>query len=66
MSFAYQQRTLLKGAIARNHADNVFSLDGNELTNSYIGISSIGSTVKMGNNKTLRLPGEWQQSSIRD
>ena len=49
--------TLLKGAIALNHADNVFSLDGNELTNNYIGISSIGSTVKMGANKIVAAPG---------
>jgi hypothetical protein len=49
--------TLLKGAIALNHADNVFSLDGNELTNNYIGISSIGSTVNMGHNRIVAAPG---------
>ena len=49
--------TLLKGAIALNHADNVFSLEGNELTNNYIGISSIGGKVDMGVNRITAAPG---------
>ena len=49
--------TLLKGAIALNHADNVFSLENNELLDNYIGISSIGSTVNMGQNRIAAGPG---------
>lgn len=49
--------TLLKGAIALNHADNVLSLENNELIGNYIGISSIGSTMKMGSNRIVAAPG---------
>jgi len=49
--------TLLKGAIALNHADNVYSLEGNELANNYIGISSIGGKVNLGNNRITVPPG---------
>lgn len=49
--------TLLKGAIALNHADNVFSLENNDLIGNYIGISSIGSTMNMGSNRIVAAPG---------
>lgn len=49
--------TLLKGAIALNHADNVFSLENNVLINNYIGISSIGGNVKIGANRITPAPG---------
>jgi Right handed beta helix region len=49
--------TLLKGAIALNHGENVFSLENNELLDNYIGISSIGSTVNVGSNHIVPAPG---------
>jgi hypothetical protein len=42
--------TLPKGAIALNHAKNV-SVSGNELANNHIGISSVGSELRLGTNK---------------
>lgn len=49
--------TLPKGAIALNHAENVSDLRDNELTNNSIGISSVGSGIKMGNNRINAAPG---------
>jgi hypothetical protein len=49
--------TLPKGAIALNHASKVFSLKDNELTNNYIGISSVGSELKLGDNRIVAPPG---------
>ncbi len=48
--------TLPKGAIALNHATGV-SLVNNELTNNYIGISSVGSGINMGPNHIVALSG---------
>jgi hypothetical protein len=42
--------TLPKGAIALNHAENVSALEGNELSDNYIGISSVGSALNKGTN----------------
>ena len=49
--------TLPKGAIALNHASKVFSLKDNELSNNYIGISSVASEVNLGNNRIVASPG---------
>src|SRR5579862_4419418 len=49
--------TLPKGAIALNHAAKVQALEGNELTDNYIGISSAGSELKMGENHIVAAPG---------
>ena len=43
--------TLPKGAIALNHAENVSALEGNELSDNYIGISSVGSALNKGTNR---------------
>jgi hypothetical protein len=45
--------TLPKGAIALNHAEKVLSLKDNELTDNYIGISSVGSELSMGANRIV-------------
>jgi hypothetical protein len=49
--------TLPKGAIALNHVENVSALEGNELTDNHIGISSVGSTISMGDNEIAVPPG---------
>ncbi len=49
--------TLPKGAIALNHAENVSALDQNELTDNYIGISSVGSSINMGTNRVSASAG---------
>lgn len=49
--------TLPKGAIALNHASRVNSLTDNELSNNYIGISSVASEVSLGNNRIVPAPG---------
>ena len=48
--------TLPKGAIALNHAEKV-SFQDNELTNNYIGISSVGSDMKLGTNRIVASQG---------
>jgi hypothetical protein len=49
--------TLPKGAIALNHATNV-SLEGNELSNNYFGISSVATTqLRVGANHIVARPG---------
>lgn len=49
--------TLPKGAISLNHAESVLALQDNDLSNNYIGISSVGSRVNMGNNNIVVPPG---------
>jgi hypothetical protein len=49
--------TLPKGAIVLNEAENVSRLEGNELINNYIGISSVRSTMHMGVNRINAAPG---------
>jgi hypothetical protein len=49
--------TLPKGAISLNHAESVLSLEDNALTDNYIGISSVGSKIKMGSNQIAVPPG---------
>ena len=49
--------TLPKGAIALNHAENVSALEDNELTDNYIGISSVASAIKMGTNRITAAAG---------
>jgi len=49
--------TLPKGAIALNHVSNVSALRDNELTNNYIGISSVASEIKAGDNRIVAGPG---------
>jgi hypothetical protein len=49
--------TLPKGAIALNHVENVYAVQDNELTGNYIGISSVASEVKLGNNRIVPGPG---------
>jgi hypothetical protein len=49
--------TLPKGAIALNHVESVYALHDNELTGNYIGISSVASEVKLGNNRIVPGPG---------
>lgn len=48
---------LPKGAIALNHVSNVSALQDNELTNNYIGISSVASEVRAGENRIVAGPG---------
>ncbi len=49
--------TLPKGAISLNHADSVTALEDNDLADNYIGISSVGSYVRMGTNRIAVPPG---------
>jgi Protein of unknown function (DUF1565) len=49
--------TLLKGAIALNHAESVLSLRDNVLVGNYIGIASVGSQINMGTNRIEAPPG---------
>jgi Right handed beta helix region len=49
--------TLPKGAIALNHATNV-TVDGNELSGNYFGISSVGTgALQLGDNRIAAAPG---------
>jgi nitrous oxidase accessory protein NosD len=43
--------TLPKGAIALNHAFNVRSVEGNELTNNYVGITVVAGDVTIKENR---------------
>jgi hypothetical protein len=49
--------TLPKGAIALNHAASIRALKGNELSNNYIGISSVGTPASVEENKIVAAPG---------
>ena len=53
--------TLPKGAIVLNHADEVSALDGNELSNNYIGIAAVSSNLPSGNNHIVAAPGGMAQ-----
>lgn len=58
--------TLPKGAIALNHAEGVLSLMDNELTNNYIGISSVGSQLNLGENRIIVPNGGYATKIVRN
>lgn len=57
--------TLPKGAIALNHAGKVLSLEDNELIGNYVGISSVGSDLNLGENRIVAAAGG-AATKIRD
>jgi hypothetical protein len=57
--------TLPKGAISLNHAESVLSLQDNELTNNYIGISSVGGQINMGTNRITVPAGGVRERIVR-